>query len=273
MTASCQRSDALPRSRVLHRRLNKRTEYLLRLPAVPDPHRVLVVVHGISRNASMMIRGLAEDAECAGYSLLAPCFSQRQFDDYQRLGRQGRGARADLELLAMLGDAGVEAGSFDLFGFSGGAQFAHRFVAAHPGVAASMILTAAGWYTDPTSQRRFPRGLGATDRLKGLRFSAAALAETPSLVMAGTADTERDPALRCTPALDARQGQHRLDRARWFHKRLRSLATDKPHHFVALPDTAHDFAQAVVRGGLPKHLFDFLNSLQLERLRSLKEFS
>lgn len=273
MTARCQGSRRLPRSRVLHRSLSERVEYLLRLPAVPNDRRVLVAVHGISRNAGMIVRGLADEAERAGYAILAPCFSPRHFDDYQRLGRRGRGARADQALLAMLEDAGVKAGRFDLFGFSGGAQFAHRFVAAHPGVAASMALAAAGWYTDPGSQRRFPRGLGATDRLEGLRFSARALVDTPSLVMAGTADTERDPALRCTPALDARQGRHRLARARWFHARLRTLASQQRHHFVALPETGHDFTQAVVRGGLAKHLFDFLNSQQLERLQSLKESS
>ena len=71
-------------------------QYLARVPASPDPARVLVAVHGISRNAPFIVRALAEAAEAHSYTILAPVFSQRTYGDYQRLGREGRGARADL---------------------------------------------------------------------------------------------------------------------------------------------------------------------------------
>ena len=81
----------LPASRTVIRPIDTVPDfqYLARVPARPDPARVLVVVHGISRNAPFMLRCLAESAEATGYTLLAPVFSQRTYGDYQRLGREG----------------------------------------------------------------------------------------------------------------------------------------------------------------------------------------
>jgi len=253
----------LPVRRTLVRRLNERFTYLLRLPTVFDPTRVLVTVHGISRNASFMLSSLGELAERHGYTLLAPQFGQRSFPDYQRLGRQGSGARADLALLMMLADARREIGigdPVDLFGFSGGAQFAHRFAMAHPGVSRTVSLAAAGWYTDPGGRRRYPLGTRSTRRLPGLRFEPRGLLDTPTLVLVGDQDVERDSALRRRDWLDRIQGRTRLERARWFQRRLVRLADPArsvQHEFLVLDRTAHDFAQAVFNGDLATHLFEF----------------
>ena len=63
-------------------------------------------------------------------------------------------------LLIILAFTGAAAGPFYLFGFSGGAQFAHRYVLAHPDRVAAAGIGAAGWYTFPDSATPYPYGLG-----------------------------------------------------------------------------------------------------------------
>ncbi len=254
----------LPASRTVIRPIDTVPDfqYLARVPERPDPARVLVVVHGISRNAPFMLRCLAESAEANGYTLLAPVSSQRTSGDYQRLGREGRGARADLAFHEMLADArawlGI-GGRIDLFGFSGGAQFAHRFVYANHGLVRSPVLAAAGWYTAPDPVEKFPYGTGRTRRLPGLRFNARGLAETPTLILVGESDSERDESLRRSTRIDRVQGRDRIARARWFHRELQRLRPAVSPVFDLLPNTTHDFGEAVSRGGLVPKIFDHCN--------------
>lgn len=239
--------------------------YHARLAETVDPSRVLVAVHGISRQSEAMIRWFGETADEFGYSILAPHFSPRDYSDYQRLG-SGSGARADLALLTMLEDAarllpGLGSERIGLFGFSGGAQFAHRFTLLHGRRVAALVLAAAGWYTPLDSRERFPWGLRSGRRFAGERFSTRALASTPCLTAVGVDDVTRDKALRVDPRLDGRQGSHRRARAEWWHAHLQQatakLALPVRHEFRLLPQTGHDFDQAVLRGGLDRHVFEF----------------
>ena len=43
---------------------------------------------------------------------------------------------------------GIDTRRINLFGFSGGAQFAHRYAMAHPGSVNALVLTAPGWFTE-----------------------------------------------------------------------------------------------------------------------------
>ncbi|MGI9292366.1 MAG: hypothetical protein ACR2PS_00160, partial [Pseudomonadales bacterium] len=90
--------------------------------------------------------------------------------------------------------------------------------------------------------------------LPSLEFNADNLVSTPSLVVVGANDTNRDESVRRNPRVDRTQGHNRLARAEWFHTRLVHLArkngTPVPHRFHVLPNTAHDFGDAVLHGGL-----------------------
>lgn len=238
--------------------------YFAWLSPDPDPDRFLVLVHGIARQADFIMRAFVGAAERYNYSLLAPVFSYRSYPDYQRLGRSGLGERADTAFTGMLDDAAERLGmgsEFDLFGFSGGAQFAHRLAYAYPGIARSMVLAAAGWYTPPDPRRRFPYGLRRTKRLPGARFKTGGILATPTLTMVGDRDTQRDEALRKCDAVDLVQGGNRLARARWFNRTLSRLALQRGfvdrHEFLKLPDTGHDFATAVQAGGLVQATLSF----------------
>lgn len=239
----------------------------------PDPDRFLVLVHGISRQADFMMRAFVDLAEQYNYSLLAPEFSYRTYSDYQRLGRKGLGERADLAFLGLLADARARLGAgheFDLFGFSGGAQFAHRFAYAYPARARSLSLAAAGWYTAPNPRRRYPYGLGSTRRLPGLTFSADGVTTVPTLTIVGEKDTVRDTTLRQRERVDIEQGQHRVARARWFHGAIRDAAEKNGHYglheYLELPTTGHDFATAAHTGSLVNEVFSFIERAHREEI-------
>ena len=254
------------RSRILRRHIDvqRGLVYLVRVPERPDPDKVLVAVHGISRQASYIVQALSEPAERLGYTLVAPIFDYRNYPDYQRLGRRGRGERADLALISVIKDLADNFGTtpnFHLFGFSGGAQFAHRFVYAWPGKAKSVTLASAGWYTPPEPGVRFPYGTRKTRKLEALTFDGKHLADTPTLVVVGDRDTRRDPGLRQTDRVNSMQGRDRVARAKWFHEQLRCAAATRPlpvaHEFALLPGSGHDFGEAIHQGGLAAKLFDF----------------
>mgnify|MGYP000365586974 CR=1 FL=1 len=239
--------------------------YLLRLSSRPDPKRVLVVVHGISRRPAYMLRCLEAYADAFNYTLVAPVFNRWLYRDYQRLGRPGRGARADLAFAAMLDDLSAHTGLNEpvhLMGFSGGAQFAHRYVYSRSQTVRSLCLAAAGWYTAPDAQRAYPYGTFAVgDLLPGSCFSVEGLLRTPTLTLIGEKDIKPDSAMRSVAGLNQRQGQNRMERAVWFHNCLECLAKEYnagvAHGFQVLPDTGHSFKDAVWKGGLAGYLFNF----------------
>src|SRR5690606_11819874 len=73
--------------------------------------------------------------------------------------------RADVALLRALEVvsflSGVRTRQVLLFGYSGGAQFAHRFALLHPHRVDRLCVCAAGWYTWPADhEQSFPIGLG-----------------------------------------------------------------------------------------------------------------
>lgn len=232
-----------------------------------DPHaRLLVAVHGISRNAREHAESFHRPAQERGFAVLAPLFDEGRFPDYQRLGRHG--LRADLALDAMLADAaarhGVDIDRFALFGFSGGAQFAHRYALAHPARVRGLLLGAAGWYTLPDPGCRFPHGAAPCRQLPDLQFDLPAFLRLPILVLVGEHDREADPALRRDRRLDALLGTDRVERGRrWvelLHREASRLGIDGRFLFDLLPAADHDFTTCVdpARGDLVRRTLDWL---------------
>ncbi len=258
--------NALPRRRGLLRRVLRSDvtqEYLLYLPTTRGSNAPLLVsAHGASRNAEEHGRLLAAYCEMHGAVLVVPVFSPEKYPDYQRLGRVNRGKRADLALDRIVEEVAVLSGAsaerFHLFGFSGGAQFAHRYALAHPHRVASGVFAAAGWYTFPDPTRRFPHGTWPTSQLPGLRFDAEEFLKVPMTVIVG--ENEDDSmGLRRSARLDREQGNSRAERARNWVSAMQAAADA---HFMerlvtleTLPDCAHSFRRAMLRGGLGEALF------------------
>lgn len=222
----------------------------------------LVAVHGISRRAKEQVQMFADAADRTGRIVIAPLFGRRHWRHYQRISNNYRSDRALLDLLSrieMQGIAGLR--KFDLFGYSGGAQFAHRFAMLFPQRIGKLNLAAAGCYCMPDLNTVYPYGLAARPGRKsdwGPRMMAGldSYLRLPISVFVGANDTVADPAFRRSPELDVNQGTNRLMRAKRYHAVLSELAHLRVIRsrisISLLPNSSHSFSQCVKSGGLDR---------------------
>ena len=163
--------------------------------------------------------------ERLGVTLLSPGMGGSAHDVYRSIGRQEN--RADVFLHDCLREAslltGLDATRFRLFGHSSGAQFAHRYVMAHPHRVERAVIAAARWYTFPDTTRKFPYGIRPTRRLPDLAFNPEQYLRVPITVLEGTLDTTEE-VFRNSEMICAQQGEHRLARARHWVAAMRKQA-------------------------------------------------
>jgi pimeloyl-ACP methyl ester carboxylesterase len=232
-----------------------------RLSANP---RILVTVHGVSRNADEHVGLFRQFAERYNIVLLAPTFAPDAFRDYQRLGRTGYGPRADLALIRLLNEVAARTGwdtsKVDMFGFSGGAQFAHRFTFVHPQRLRRLVLGSAGWYTMPDMSVAYPYGIADATGLDAARMNAISAVQLPTLVAVGRQDDNaNDAELNRSKVINREQGRNRLERARRWTRAMDAFAAR--HGVVSgvelkeLHGVDHSFRDAVLQGGLAARVF------------------
>jgi alpha-beta hydrolase superfamily lysophospholipase len=216
-------------------------------PAAAGPRApVVMVCHGVNRDADRYFAEWAGLAQARGFCLIAPEFDRAGFpgaDGYNQGGIYPQGSRAAVRpralwtfsVLDRLFEAwrrreGGRTARYQLFGHSAGSQFVHRAVLASPPRRADRIVAAnAGFYTFPTLERPWPFGL------KDSPFGEADLRRwlaQPMTVLLGTADNDpqhrslnRDP-----PALE--QGPHRLARGEAFFEAGRAEAARRGWTFA-----------------------------------------
>lgn len=265
---------SLPRGRLLRRalRADPGDEYLVYVPttgAIDAP--LLVSVHGLSRSWIEQAEAFASACERHGVMLLAPYFVGEAHADYQRLGRAGRGERADLFMHRCLQElaslTGADTTRLALFGWSGGAQFAHRYLMAYPHRVARAVVAAAGWYTFPDTTRKFPYGIRPSRRLPGLAFDPEAYLQVPVTVVVGADDTQSEN-LRSTDRVNAQQGLTRVERARnWAAAMQAQAAAHGIGPQVTLLEVAgagHSLAELCRRGALVERVFHALFDAPLD---------
>ena len=251
---------SLPQGRVLRRALRSdpAQDYLLYVPeSAGRGAPVLVAVHGVSRNAHEQAVVFSTLCDARGAVLLVPVFTKDQHRDYQRLGRKGRGPRVDLLLHRYLSEvallSGADVTQIRLFGFSGGAQFAHRYLMAHPHRVARAVVAASGWYTFPDRARRYPYGIRVNRSLDGVHFSPEQFLRVPVEVLVGNRDMGSTN-LRSSPPLDEQQGTNRVERARRWVAAMRAAASAyglrRRVSLTEVPDIDHSFTAFCERGAL-----------------------
>ena len=256
-----------------HKRLQRRVlladpsqEYFVHAPSsCRDGAPIVVAIHGQSRNADQQARLLAAHSEARGAILVAPLFSAEQHPDYQRLGRVGRGKRADIALNLIVAEVaaitGASAERFCIFGFSGGAQFAHRYTMANPHRVAGAVIASAGWYTFPDQAKRYPYGLRMNRRHPGIRFDAEEFLQIPMTVIVGK-DDDSQVGLRRTIRIDREQGTTRVERARrWVAAMQAAAAAHKLESKVSYEEVEncdHSLRRSILRGGLGDKAFQAL---------------
>lgn len=226
----------------------------------------LISVHGVTRRAQEQFARWLPFAERLQLTLVAPCFGRDRFPGYQRLAGRKGGLPADSALLRLLdhlrNEGVVGGGPVFLFGYSGGAQFVHRFLLAHPDAADGAAVASAGWYTFPDRVTPFPYGL-ATARVP-LASRLDAFLQKPVLVAVGEDDIQRDRQLRRRLWMDAWQGRTRVERAERWAEALRGEARRRGLgsrvSLCHLPGAGHSFTECM-RAGLGWQVAMFLADL------------
>lgn len=274
MTAAPNRApaDSVPTGRTSFRTLigAPDAEYFTYAPPAASPASpVVVLVHGITRNAAEHVFRFAAAADSANAILVAPLFTKASYGQYQQVVDGARGVRADLALFDILAEVAAQTGAdtarVNLFGFSGGAQFAHRFTMLHPERVAALAVAAAGWYSFPDPDLPYPLGIGSHP-IPGGRFAAERFLAVPRQVLIGDRDIVRDEALRTGRKLDRLQGRNRLERARAWSAAMDEAAAAKGiatrTTLSLLAGGSHSFTQAAERLGLPELVFQHFGILQ-----------
>lgn len=207
------------------------------LPETVTPAtRVVIVMHGVNRDADRYRDEWSGLAREHGFIVIAPEFGNADFPGskgyntgfFAEADGTPRGRRlwsfAAIEPLfaAVRRRTGTKVERYTLYGHSAGAQFVHRFVMFMPEARIERAISAnAGWYTMPDPATPFPYG---TKNAPITREGLANALGKPLIVLLGTADTDTtDPDLRSTPEAN-RQGPHRLARGQRFFAEGRDLA-------------------------------------------------
>ena len=256
-------NGALPLRKVVHcvRQDGSAQSYYVYLPGGGGADApLLVVVHGVARQAQAQAQALSEISERLGTVMVVPVFGVDS-RDYQRLGRSGRGPRADAALDAVVDEVamrtGCKASTFHLLGVSGGAQFAHRYTLAHPHRVNRAVVVGSGWYTFPNPRARYPYGIRRSPELPGVRFDPEEFLRVPITVMVGERDVETSN-LRNTPRVNRQQGRTRVERAQRWVEAMREAATVRGLEplvtLETIPDGPHDFA-TLMKAGLGERAY------------------
>ena len=211
--------------------------FTYRSSAWKDGQPVIVVFHGLQRNAETYRDGWIKAAEEKGFLVLCPEFSEEKFPGvpYYNLGHvvnQEGDAQLNPEsawIFSVIDDVTADVRArmhlhkspIILFAHSAGAQLIHRYVLLDEKCTANKIVIAnAGWYTMPDRSLDFPYGI------KSLPLSNQQLAKAfskPVTILLGAQDTKRSKVLRKTPEADA-QGMNRLERGHAFYRKAQEIA-------------------------------------------------
>lgn len=219
----------------------------------------LVAIHGISRNAAEVATRFASHPAFARTNIVAPLFERKRFGKYQQLlARRSGEASADQALFALLSDLAkdrcIPVDKVMLFGFSGGAQMAHRLAMLQPDRVTRLCAVSAGWYLWPDRSLHYPFGLG-----EGCPTEASddAFLDIPMTVIVGERDTRIDASVRQDSPIVTLQGPDRVSRASAWTRAIRERAVAKGKtplaSLVTLRNGTHDFGQCARDAGLIDH--------------------
>lgn len=137
------------------------------IEAPPKPLQLIVNIHGYRRDASRCRDSLISFADTHGVAILAPLFPAgldgfADLDNYKNL--RNKTLNADIALLDILAEIsrfwpGIKTDKVTMVGFSGGAQFAHRFCYVHPERVGEVLLASPGAITGLDGDKEWPEGI------------------------------------------------------------------------------------------------------------------
>ncbi|MFI7609931.1 hypothetical protein ACIBP6_01680 [Nonomuraea terrae] len=251
--------------------MDQRFSYRLYIPerreGDPERYPLMVVQHGTARTATRYRDAFVGFAEEQRVVVLAPYFPAGIIDpddlhNFKYL--EYRGIRFDLVLLAMVDEVArrvpIDTRRFLLHGFSGGGQFAHRFLYAHPDRLRAVSIGAPGRVTliDDTTEW----WLGTKDFVSifGKDLDVPEMRNVRIQLVVGDQDVEgweinnpHDSNWR--PGLD-KQGGTRIERLRTLRRNLAEHGIDTRFDLVA--DVGHQGVKVI------GHVADFFRSVLKE---------
>ena len=216
---------------------------------------LLVVCHGVARNAEAYRNHAIPMAERFGAIVAAPLFDKERYpsDRYQRGGVMGKSGETNQQddwtysvipkLVAQIRSLEGRMGlPYYLVGHSAGGQFLARLAAFLPGEAVRIVAANPGSHLFPVRDQCFGYGFGglppelsSDDVIR--RYLAA-----PLTLYLGTADITPEHSFDASPA-GMRQGPNRLERGRACFASAQQLAKQRGWAFnwckVETPGIAH----------------------------------
>jgi acetyl esterase/lipase len=227
-------------------------------PSVDPQTQLVVVMHGVLRNAREYAAEWADWAARSGHVVAAPQFEREAWGGAAgyNLGNVLRpdGALNPVERWSFTvvdeiqarvrQRLGIADERFILWGHSAGAQFAHRFPLFRPQARfRAVIVAGCGWFTLPDPDVEFPYGakhpLLAFSRRQVLRWTRRRL-----VLVRGELDLEQDANLRTTPEALA-QGANRFERAASMLRRARAFDPGCRWRLLTVPGVDHDYARMI----------------------------
>jgi pimeloyl-ACP methyl ester carboxylesterase len=211
------------------------TDYLLYLPNSANtdkPLRALVAFRGAGDKPEEFASSLVPAAEANGWLLIVPNYVYGDFLKVETLKADGSRhlpwVRALLQVLPVETSLQLQEKVL-LYGFSRGAQAAHRFALMYPCQVLAVATMSAGTYTVPQSVTQgpnghapldFPLGVSDLDHYCGSPFNPASVKQVSFWVGVGDKDTNAGDV---PPDWDRYIGNTRVDRARAFAKEMADL--------------------------------------------------
>ena len=242
--------------------------YVLRPAATLDPASkapLVIAIHGSDRDIAGLVQGFGMDG---GATILAPLFPKEMdgadiADDYKFLpsGEPDYVALLDRMREQALEELGLTPSAVYLFGFSGGAQFAHRYGLFRAATLDGMVIAAPGNVTLMRDDIEWWPGLKGAQAATGYAPDLPALKRLPCAVIVGSDDNKpssvsRAPGTRYGADHEGLAGSSRTDKARALSESLTAFGATPEFH--ELPGVGHQLAPCVtaaaqiLRGWLAK---------------------
>ncbi|MGE5522442.1 MAG: alpha/beta hydrolase [Rhodospirillaceae bacterium] len=219
---------------------------------------ILLVLHGLGRNAAGYRQYAKPLAHRYGFLVIAPLFDRQRFPTWRY--QQGGIARATddavqaepedrwvsstvNQLIEEVRRAeGAPSLPYSILGHSAGAQALTRYAAFGTTQARRLIIANPSTYLWPASDVRFPYGLGGLPSELANDAVLRRYLALPIVVLLGTADVRRDRDLNVTPGA-ARQGASRHERGLNYFRAGERLAHGRGWPFgwrlIEVPGVGH----------------------------------
>ena len=223
---------------------------------------LLLVLHGLGRNAAGYRDYARPLADRYGYLVVAPLFDRKRFPAWRyqsggitrdvsdshegevRLEPESRrmGATLDALIDAVRNIEGAPALPYSVIGHSAGGQALSRYAAFAPNQARRIVIANPSTYLWPTRDIRFPYGLdGLPATLADDRALRRYFAQ-PIVILLGTADVKHDRNLNVRPGA-IQQGANRYERGHNFYSAAQQIAQEHGWDFrwrlIEVPGVGH----------------------------------